>query len=65
MNNLLPYFGLVEARISASEKDLPVKIVVILSVAQLLTTVIFSSQLEIGHVLNGTTPKIQHRNWGP
>jgi hypothetical protein len=25
MNNLLPYCGLVDARISASEKDLPVK----------------------------------------
>ena len=25
MNNLLWYFGLVDARISASEKDLPVK----------------------------------------
>ena len=25
MNNLLPYYGLVDARISASEKDLAVK----------------------------------------
>ena len=32
--------------------------VVILSVAQLVTTVI-SSQLEISHMLNGTTPEIQ------
>ena len=41
-----------------------VKIVVILSLAQLVTTVFFS-QLEISHVLNGTTPEIQHRKWGP
>ena len=34
--------------------------VVIFSVAQLVTTVI-SSQLEISHMLNGTTPEIQHR----
>ena len=27
MNNLLSYFGLVDARISASEKDLPVGVV--------------------------------------
>ena len=26
---------------------------------------VFSSQLEISHVLNGTTPKIQYREWGP
>ena len=26
MNNLLSYFGLVDARISASDKDLPVQI---------------------------------------
>ena len=32
--------------------------------AQLLTN-LFSSQLEISHVLNGTTPKIQHRKWRP
>ena len=25
----------------------------------------FSSKLEIGHVLNGTTPEIQQRKWGP
>ena len=41
-----------------------VKIVVILSVAQLEQQV-FSAQLEISHMLNGTTPKIQHRKWGP
>ena len=38
--------------------------VVILSVAQLVPTVL-SSQLEINHVLNGTTPEIQHRKRGP
>ena len=32
-----------------------------LSVAQLVTTVIFS-QFEISHLLNGTTPEIKHRN---
>ena len=26
---------------------------------------IFYSQFEISHVLNGTTPKIQNRKWGP
>ena len=26
---------------------------------------LFSSQLEISQVLNGTTPEIQHRKWGP
>ena len=26
---------------------------------------IFCSLLEISHVLNGTTPEIQHWNWGP
>ena len=26
---------------------------------------LFSSQLEIGHVLNRTNPEIQHRKWGP
>ena len=26
---------------------------------------LFSSQLEISHVLNGTTAEIQHRKWGP
>ena len=26
---------------------------------------LFSPQLDINHVLNGTTPKIQHRKWGP
>ena len=36
--------------------------VVILSVAQLITTDSpFSSQLETSHMLNGTTPEIQHR----
>ena len=38
--------------------------VVILSIAQLVTT-LFSSQLEIRHVLNETTPKVQHRKLGP
>ena len=38
-----------------------VKIVVILSVAQLVTTVIFFSAFKLNHVLNRTTPKIQHR----
>ena len=31
MNNLLPYCGLVDARISASEKDLPVQDLYIVS----------------------------------
>ena len=35
-------------------------IVAILTVAQLVRTVIFS-QLDISHVLNETTPEIQHR----
>ena len=26
---------------------------------------LFSSQLKISHVLNGTTPEIQHGKWGP
>ena len=33
MNNLLPYCGLVDARISASEKDLPVKLKLILIIS--------------------------------
>ena len=40
------------------------KIVVILSVSHLVTTCI-SSQLEISHVLNGTTAKIQPRKCIP
>ena len=36
------------------------EIAVILSVTQLVTTVIFS-QLEISYMLNGTTTEIQHR----
>ena len=40
------------------------KIVVILSVAQLEQQV-FSAQLEISHMLNGTTPENQHRKRGP
>jgi hypothetical protein len=32
--------------------------------AQLLRT-LFSSQLDISHVLNGTTPENQHRKCGP
>ena len=40
------------------------KLVVILSSAHFETTVILT-QLEISHVLNGTTPEIQHRKWEP
>ena len=36
-----------------------------LSFCQLLQQHLFSSQLEISHVLNGTTPGNQHRNRGP
>jgi hypothetical protein len=40
------------------------KIDVFCAFAQLVTT-FNSSQLEISHVFNGTTPKILHRKWGP
>ena len=38
--------------------------IVILSVAQLVTTVVSFSAWE-SHVLNGTIPEIQQRKWGP
>ena len=45
MNNLLSYFGLVDPRISASEKDLPVKIVSILATfLRILWSSLFCSQ---------------------
>ena len=40
------------------------KITVVTSWATEKMTTVFT-QLEISHVLNGTTPKIQHRKWGP
>jgi hypothetical protein len=43
MNNLLSYCGLVIARISASEKDLPVNIKTIRTIAQIF--VAFSGKL--------------------
>ena len=40
-------------------------VVVFLSVAQLVTTVIIFSAWDKSQMLNVTTPKIQYRKWGP